>query len=134
MRLWASALVALVACDKVEEEPFEECATVLQTVYAPSQHGTSTGVDTNGDVSFSNVDIPSVWGVVFECDHGKFVVQGSSSHYEKLWHDMKEGARVRLYSNSQFRVRDDRRTFVGFDFKRAVLEPDCKIEAEATND
>jgi hypothetical protein len=64
-----------------------EEATVVDLAYVPSGHGSGSGVgiSMSGDISVSStsVHIPERYAVVFKCDHGKFVVEGSQ--HAALW-------------------------------------------------
>jgi hypothetical protein len=98
------AIVAafLVGCD-VERTEYEnsgimtESATVVDLVYMPKNHGSSIGptIDMNlrFGVALSDVDMPEKYAIVFECQHGKFVVEHDQVKmkglYQMLHRDQK---------------------------------------------
>lgn len=69
-----------------------EPATVADLAYVPAGHGSGVGISMKGDLSVSSVDIPERYAVVFHCNHGKFVVEGSQ--YKPLWLRLREGQPV----------------------------------------
>lgn len=96
-------LGALAGCTHEGPKLVEE-ATVLETTFSPRQHGDSTGFSTSGRVVFSDIDVHASYGVVFECHHGKFAVQGDSEKAQRFWKLFKKGDRARI---TYYEVIDD---------------------------
>jgi hypothetical protein len=73
-----------------------EEAKVVDLAYVPAGHGSSSsvGYSTSGDVTFGggSVDIPARYAIVFECSHGRFVVEGEQ--HAALWRRLREGQTV----------------------------------------
>lgn len=91
----------VLGCEKLEVGPdMTEKAKVCQLIYTPSQHGSTIapGVDTKGkvNITFVSVDIPEKYAVVFECQHGKFIIEdeGKESRAHRLWSRLKDGQEV----------------------------------------
>ena len=97
----------LVGCDgTVSEEKLSpeltEGATVVDLVYNPSNHGSdvnpSLHMTEDGGVglgfTFTEVDIPEKYAVVFQCQHGKFIIQDDQPKVKELWSRLKLGQRV----------------------------------------
>jgi len=127
--------VLLASCEPpVESSPeMTEKAKVVQTIFAPSQHGTSSGtaISLKGKVSFvsTTVDIPSKYAIVFECEHGKFVIQdeGENSRAHNLWKKLKDGQQVTVRYKEVWQVREQVRHLLKYDFIDA--EP-ASVEVE----
>jgi hypothetical protein len=98
--------IALIGCGEYKTVPMQEDAKVVDTIYAPSQHGSgvSPGMSMSGNltISYTNVDIPPKWAVVFECQHGKFITEGSDSDHKNLWNSLKAGDSVTVNYNEVF--------------------------------
>ncbi|MBI2451807.1 hypothetical protein HYV50_01875 [Candidatus Pacearchaeota archaeon] len=97
---------------KVESsEILHEDAAVVDIVYTPSRHGSGSGfgptIDSGGNIGISfsdvSVDIPEKYAVVFKCQHGKFVVQGTNQYYRDLWERFTEGQEVDVTYREVFR-------------------------------
>lgn len=115
------ATLLLAACEKYEySETLTEQATVDDVVFAPSQHGSSSGIaiDGNGRAgpTFSSVSIPEKYAIVFRCQHGKFVVQGEGEKYRLLWERLHRGQCVDVTYREEYVVREDGRVLTGYDF------------------
>lgn len=119
MRIIIAALAALLLCScyKTEYGPVQsEPGTVKQLTYVPAGHGSGTGVgfsaSGNAVVTMNSVDIPARYGIVFECQHGTFAVDG----HEKLWKQLREGQEVTIRYRVEYRVTDDGRYAHDLDF------------------
>ena len=66
-----------------------ESALVEDLPFVPAGHGSGSGLSMKGDVTFTSVDIPARYATVFQCQHGKFVIEG-----EALWKSLTKGERV----------------------------------------
>ncbi len=111
----------LTGCYKTEySETLTEQATVLDVIYQPSQHGDGMGVGMsmsgNMVVTSNSVDIPAKYAIVFECQHGKFIVEGTREKYKALWQRLKAGQHVTVTYREQWRVDDKTRTLVKYYF------------------
>ncbi|MEK6925872.1 MAG: hypothetical protein AABW50_01195 [Nanoarchaeota archaeon] len=104
------ALLTFLGC---EQRPFKvrgtspilyEDAVVREAVYSPSRHGSGSGggptIDFDGNIGFAftsvSVNVPEKYAVVFECQHGKFIVEGTDDAHKSLWKRMSEGDTVRV--------------------------------------
>lgn len=119
--------VALSGCGQiVNSPPMEEKAKVVDVVYLPSQHGSgiSPGFSTSGNVTISvtSVDIPQKYAIVFECAHGKFIVEGESQKYKNLWNNLHTGDPVIVTYNEQYLVSRETRKFLKYHFIDARLD------------
>jgi hypothetical protein len=135
-------IAALAGCDRqivrqTFSEEMREPAKVIQPVYTPERHGsgsssgTTFDMDGNIGVHFSDVDVhtKAVYGVVFECQHGNFVSQGTDERHEDLWKRMRQGSNVTItyrevYSDT-IQVTDGKETLLGrglvdYDFIDAI--------------
>ncbi len=123
---------------------FYEEAIVGDAIYAPSQHGSSTSIDWLGDggVRTVKINIPQKYAVVFECQHGKFVIEGSEKRHEQLWKKCIRGKKMNVsYREISDVVYEDRngdgekeaveKSIVDYDFIDAEpLMRDIKLEKE----
>lgn len=70
-----------------------EPAVVVETVFTPSIHQSNIdiGLTTNLDLSFTprSINVPEKYAVVFQCDHGKFIIER-----KELWDKLKVGDKV----------------------------------------
>lgn len=107
------AMLTLIGCEETrqEESPtlFED-AVVTEVVYSPSRHGSGVGptLDLTGSggigIAITSVDIPEKFAVVFQCQHGKFIVER-----KELWERLKEGQKVTIaYKELYVSVYDDK--------------------------
>lgn len=115
----------LAGCWKREVTEIKtEQAMVRDVIYSPSQHGGGVGVGMsmsgNMVVTSNSVSIPAKYAIVFECQHGKFIVEGTGDKHKELWRRLKVGQQVTVSYREVFRVhKDGRREFVKFDFEGA---------------
>lgn len=115
------ASLLLCSCYKTEYGPVQsEPGMVKQLTYVPSGHGSGSGVgfSAGGNVvmTTNSVHIPARYGIVFECQHGTFAVEG----HEKLWKQFREGQEVTIRYRVEYRVTDDGRYAHDLDFLGAV--------------
>ena len=79
-----------------------EDAIVSEIVYMPSRHGSGSGIgptmDFDGNIGFAfssvSVSIPEKYAVVFKCQHGKFISEGTDQRHKDLWQRLSEGHEV----------------------------------------
>lgn len=115
-------LGVLGGCYKTEYgQELTERAEVDDTILAPSQHGSASGIaiDGKGRVgpTFSSVDIAEKYAVVFRCQHGKFIIEGTDDRHKDLWQRMKRGEQVIVRYREQYRVeKDGSKTLTKYDF------------------
>lgn len=109
----------LLSCEpSVDPTILSEKAKVLQLCYNPGAHGSGVGITSGGDMAVTSVAVSPSWAIVFECGHGRFVVedsgQGSRSH--ELWKRLKEGQEVTVTYHEKYIERDGQRQVVGYKF------------------
>ena len=81
-------------------EVLTESATVVDLVYVPSRHGSGVGptIDLTGGggmgVAITGVDIPEKYAIVFQCQHGKFIIENDQGQAKDLWNRLREGQEV----------------------------------------
>lgn len=117
-----------------------EDAVVSDVVYSPSRHGSGSGIgptmDFDGNmglaITSTNVRIPEKYAVVFECEHGKFISEGTDTRHKDLWNKLKEGMEVEVSYREKFQATYGKdndgdgerdlvsRELVGYDFIDAV--------------
>ena len=86
----------------VESDILHEDAEVVDVVYVPSRHGSdisptvTTDADGNLQVGITTVSvtIPEKYAVVFRCQHGKFIVEGTDQRHKDLWSKFTGGEKV----------------------------------------
>jgi hypothetical protein len=129
MKRWILLTLIAASCGEEKTVPFEECGRVVDTIYTPPSHGSGVGISGKGGVHYTSINVDPVWGVVFACTHGQFVVQGSDDEHEKLWKALPKGSTVRIHSNSRLWSKDDGKTWAltGYDFIDAKIDPTCLI-------
>jgi len=98
----ATVAVVVAGCQKIVTEKSDiltEPATVADLVYMPSRHGSASGPTigmTGGELSVgvavTSVSIPEQYAVVFQCQHGKFVIQSKKA--KDLWNRLTVGQKV----------------------------------------
>ena len=86
---------------KTESSPeLTERARVVDVIFQPSNHGSGVGptFDLTGNgglgIAITSVDIPEKYAVVFECQHGKFIIQGDQQKAKELWQRLKRDQQV----------------------------------------
>ena len=83
-----------------ESPVLHEGARVAQTIYVPESngHGSSTGYQFGEGggviISSTSVHVPAKYAVVFECQHGKFIIEGEDEKYKNLWKKLKDNQTV----------------------------------------
>jgi hypothetical protein len=105
--------VLLSGCKVEKMENLSESAVVRDVIYQPSQHGGGMGVGMsmsgNMVVTSNSVSIPAKYAIVFECQHGKFIVEGEGKKHKELWQRLKVGQQVQVTYSESWRVHDDGR-------------------------
>lgn len=115
----AAAIVFLGGCPEFEESSeLTEPAKVLQLCYSPGSHGTGVGLTTGGDIAVVPVTVEPSWAVVFECQHGRFVIEdvGRDSRAHRLWGRLKEGQSVSVRYREVYSVSKGVKTFSKYRF------------------
>jgi len=146
-----STLSLLSGCEHTVEEysdVLHEDARVIQPIYIPSQHGSGSTISFHSDgegnlnpgLGVTSIDINEKYGVVFECKHGNFVVEGEGDKYKKLWKRMRKDETVDITYKEVYQIR-----YTTENGQRKVLEkrlkdywfidaqPKGKIQAEKSN-
>jgi hypothetical protein len=116
------ALCALAGCVDVSFGPeLTEPGRVEETHFVPGQSGTSTGISSSGHVVIGDISTDPVWATVFECQHGKFVIQGSDERARQLWAKLKPGDAVEIRYVERFESTDGYKTkkLTGIKFRGA---------------
>lgn len=130
--LFAVALV--IGCSNVKTEYSEvlhERAVVVTMIYSPSEHRTeithtafgngsgfigtdwdgNAGIKISDDYQLTSTTIPEKYGVVFQCQHGTFTVDGSDQKhrvlYQKLLKNVRDTVDV-LYKEGYYVTYDDK--------------------------
>ena len=133
---------------RVESGVLHEKAVIITAIYSPSEHHTSLGttmmkdynnpiggVDMNGNhgvvigkmhgqtVQISESTIPEKYGIVFQCQHGTFTIEGSEQKhkilYDKLRGNINDTVDVLYKEIYQVTTKDDKeveRKLVDLDF------------------
>jgi hypothetical protein len=121
---YATALLAifLAACIPQKEYSAEltEPAVVEDVIFQPSRHGSGVGVGMsmrgNMVVTSDSVTFPKKYAIVFRCQHGKFIVQGTRKEHKALWQKLKRGQEVMVSYREVYLVKDGVRSLVDYDF------------------
>jgi hypothetical protein len=116
--------LVLTSCTKKEySAELHEDAIVVDTVYTPATHGFGVGVGVapNGDtvVTPVSVDTSPVYAVVFQCQHGKFIIESSKEAY-RLFQTLKRDQHVDVTYREIYAIKDDGRHLIGYDFIAAT--------------
>jgi hypothetical protein len=112
------ACLSLTGCQYQPEEyslPLHEDAKVIAKIHSPSRHendlkvtmikiGDSFGIDSDGNwglnlgngIQISDSEIPEKYGVLFECKHGRFTVEGSQNKQKDLYNRLQEKQEVEV--------------------------------------
>ncbi|MFA6466953.1 MAG: hypothetical protein WCV71_03770 [Patescibacteria group bacterium] len=124
-------MVSFTGCKRTvvqQSGELTESAVVDEVIFSPSSHGSSVGPTMSGDggigIAVTSVSIPEKYAVVFRCQHGKFVVQGTSQKYKELWERLIRGQAVTVYYKETYRVVYEgeellSRELIGYDFLTA---------------
>lgn len=106
--------ILFTGCIEVKRESSEilyEKATVADLVYTPSSHGSgiSPTIDMNLDlgISFTSVDVEERYAIVFQCQHGKFIIQNDQKQAKELWNRLKQGQEVTVSYKEEFETTYD---------------------------
>lgn len=132
MGLLVLGVLLAVGCDDVRQERSvekTESANVVDLCYMPANHGEGLGVGTgftsNGEMAVSvtpvSVDIPAKYAVVFECQHGKFVIENDQAKAREMWGRLKRDQKVTVRYKEVWDVKYEEnkevsRAFKKFDF------------------
>jgi hypothetical protein len=110
-------LLFLVGCPKTEYGPqLTEPATVVDLPFVPSGHGTGVGLSTKGSMVVSSVDIPERYAIVFQCQHGRFVIED----HPDIWKRLRVGQAVTVHYREVIEVENGKRAIVDLDFIDAL--------------
>ena len=112
--IFALLISGCVETKIINSPEMTEIATVVDIVYTPSNHGSSVDptftLDGDVGITFTSVDIPERYAVVFECEKHKikFIIQKDQIKTKELWGRLKQGQRVTVkYRDVYEEVRDD---------------------------
>ena len=112
----STLIVLLAGCYRVEySDELTEQAEITEVVYTPSLHGSGVGMGMTAGgslvVTNNSVSIPEVHAVVFECQHGKFIIKRKD-----MWEKAKIGMKVLIHYKEVFHVTDKSRELVKYNF------------------
>jgi len=113
MMLVLCLALALTGCiGRYENGPeLTERVVVTEVVYTPATHGSGVGMSTGGNAVFTSVSTEPVYAVVFQCDHGKFIVKRRD-----VWEQCVVGDTLVCHYREQFWVTETERKLVDYDF------------------
>jgi len=107
------ACLALAGCKHEELGPtLTEPGVVVDLPYVPSGHGSGMGVSMKGSAVISSVEIPARYAIVFECQHGRFVIEGRPD----IWERLHVGQAVTIRYAEVFEVDGESRRVVDLHF------------------
>ena len=98
--------ISTIGCREIKKEysdVLHEDGKVADVVYTPSRHGSGVSPQINDllsddgptfGIQVTNIDIPEVYAVVFKCQHGKFIIEGTTKRYRDLWEKLSEDQEV----------------------------------------
>ncbi|MDQ2932854.1 MAG: hypothetical protein M3Q80_00545 [bacterium] len=128
----ALTVLCLLGCKKtttVYSEVKKENATVVDLVYMPSNHGSGVGptmsTTMNGDpqvgIAVTTVSIPEKYAVVFECQHGKFVIQSDQKQTKALYQKLRRDQKVEVAYREIYEIVKEKdqvvsKEFIEYDF------------------
>lgn len=125
-RVLLIAVLAFTAClNERHGGPIEyEAGTIAALSYMPSNHGSGVGyafTGRGGGPTFTSVDIPEKWAVVFRCQHGSFVVDGPKA--KELFGRFKQGDAVEIQYRVIYETVQGQDVPVDMDFIDAKVTP-----------
>lgn len=109
-----SSVASLVSCRIIREEKtysgtLTEPAKVVDVIYTPERHGSGSGMgldmDLNPTFHTTTVTIPRKYAIVFQCQHGKFIIENDQEKSKELWGRLKEGQDVTVYFREVYTER-----------------------------
>ena len=118
----------LLSCKEIVVEQIQECGMVERTTFSPGYHSVHLTDDSDGKLKIVHSDVPPVYGVLFKCQHGTFVVTGSSYKYKVMYHTLSYGDPVLIRSNAVFQVDysdPDVKNFQRYEFITAEKDIKC---------
>lgn len=137
--LMAAILIPGCGPDLEYSEPKTEPGRVAKLIFVPSGHGDDVAVGVNtgkgGGVTVTpvSIDIPQRYGIVFECQHGTFAVEGDK--WVGLWKSLKEGQEVTIQYREVYEVDlakpKSERKFRKYDFLGVTKTADQRAEPAA---
>lgn len=111
---------------KTELSPeLTEAATVFDLIYTPANHGSGVSptfdFDGNVGLEFTSIDVKQKYVVIFECQHGKFIIEENQDNAERLWKKLKKNQAVTIKYKEIYEVtyeegKPPRRVLKDFDF------------------
>lgn len=121
MKHLAWLLFLLASCGPLRSygPPLTELGTVYDVAFVPAGHGygTSTVLTPGGGIGVgsTSVHIPARYAVVFQCQHGRFVIEGAA-----LYAKLTRGEEVTIYYREVIEHRQDGDVVVDLDFVDAT--------------
>lgn len=103
----------MAGCYRTEySQPLTEPAEVYDVCFVPEGHGSGYAYGKNGGPV--SVTIPANYAVVFKCQHGKFVIDGSRG--ETLYNKLSRGDYVTVTYSEVFAVTKEATNLTGLHF------------------
>lgn len=109
--------LSLMGCDPREYRTetsalLHEEALVTKRVKTPAKHDIDIvpTIDFEGNIGIGiDVDdIPEKYAVIFKCQHGEFIIQGSENRYQSLYDRLNEGDEVDVLYREVYKAVYDR--------------------------
>lgn len=122
--LLLSSTIVLTGCSrKTYSTELTEPGMVYDTAFVPKGHGSDTavGFDLDGELTITpvSVTIPARYAIVFQCQHGKFVIDGTKG--EEMYKRLSRGDHVLIRYREVFEVSDGVTNQVDLDFVDADI-------------
>lgn len=125
------AAIALAGCDARDGFPtteysptLHENGKVINLTFLPSGngHASTVGISMSGNlvVGGGSVHVPARYGIVFECEHGSFAIEGKEA--EAVWNKLRVGDAVDIQYREEYRYykKSGKREFVDLQFITAT--------------
>lgn len=94
-----------------ESSEMTELAVVEDVVFTPSVHSSSGGIAMTSKggmgISAEDIRIPEKYAIVFRCQHGKFIIEGTTAWHKELWSRLVRNQNVTIYYKEVYRVTHD---------------------------
>jgi hypothetical protein len=113
--------VLFTGCERIEYgATLSEPAKVYDTCFVPAGHGMTSGgwsMSYKGKMHYNwpqSIDIPATYAIVFQCQHGKFTIDGDRG--EALYKKLSKGDSVIVSYAVKYRVTDGATNAAGLHF------------------
>lgn len=120
MTLMCLLALCFISCFPKPGPTLIEDAVVEDVIYTPAFHGqiSGSGFSSSGDVSFSSgsVKAPPSYSIIFRCEHGRFVIDGSSTRNAKIFALAKPGQKMQIEYRELLKKDKGGNVVIGYDF------------------